>query len=392
MEQAFTALYERYANIHHGPRYAHVRDRLASTVLVPSHVFDDTTVWTREPDSLTRQLELSEFVTPAGITEQEVMDSVPWPAKLGDAKHLVRLRKLGDDDYAWDTDVAIAFGSISARDVADGIVGLLTSAGARSDSAIRADYLAAFPRTSAVASQLFSMDSLLAERQPDGSELVTMHFTLHPDRLRARYPAFAEYMKKYVGPTQYDFHLSSHAGAEYFSARSDGPPVVVRARVLGRDFLPLAGGERPLPDSLVLSGSFSTKVKFFRVGVHHFTSDFVIARSAHERSWTLHFGQEPDWLLPFAAAHFLSAPLKRPFQGQGMWYEVSVRDTAGAQTILTRRSHAEVHESSIMRFIGGLISRVLLDQNGDVEKQEFAFFGHAFDAARSDYGALLPPK
>ncbi|MGH7670556.1 MAG: hypothetical protein ACRENQ_13805, partial [Gemmatimonadaceae bacterium] len=80
------------------------------------------------------------------------------------------------------------------------------------------------------------------------------------------------------------------------------------------------------------------------------------------------------------------------FQGQGMWYEVSVRDTAGAQTILTRRSHAEVHESAIMRFIGGLISRVLLDQNGAVEKQEFAFFGHAFDAARADFGALLPPK
>jgi len=369
-----------------------VRDRLASTVLVPSHVFDDTTVWTREPDPLTRQLELSEFVTPAGITEQEVIDSVPWPERLGDAKHVVRLRKLGDDDYAWDTDVAIAFGSISARDVADGIVGLLTSAGARSDSAIRADYLGAFPRTSAVASQLFSMDSLHAVPQSDGSEVVTMHFTLHPDRLHTKYPAFAEYMKKYVGPTHYDFHMSSHSGAEYFSARSDGPPVVVRARVRGGDFLPLAGGERPLPDSLVLSGSFSTKVKFFSVGVHHFTSDFVIARSAHERSWTLHFGEEPDWLLPFAAAHFLSAPLKRPFQGQGMWYEVSVRDTAGAQTILTRRSHAEVHESAIMRFIGGLISRVLLDQNGDVEKQEFAFFGHAFDAMRSDFGALLPPK
>jgi hypothetical protein len=91
-------------------------------------------------------------------------------------------------------------------------------------------------------------------------------------------------------------------------------------------------------------------------------------------------------------AHFLGASLKRPFQGQGMWYEVSVRDTAGAQTILTRRSHAEVHESAIMRFIGGLISRVLLDQNGDVEKQEFAFFGHAFDAARSDYGALIPAR
>ncbi|MGH7688847.1 MAG: hypothetical protein ACREN3_04510, partial [Gemmatimonadaceae bacterium] len=180
MNQAFTALYERYANVHHEPRYQHARDRLASTVLVPSRIFDDTSVWTREPDPFTRQFELREHVTPAGITEQEVMDSVPWPERLGDAKHVVRLRKLGDDDYAWDTDVSIAFGPIDAHDVAEGIVGLLTSAGARSDSAIRADYLETFPHTSAVASQLFSMDSLLALPQPDGSELVTMHFSLHP--------------------------------------------------------------------------------------------------------------------------------------------------------------------------------------------------------------------
>ncbi len=390
VEQAFTALYDRYANIQHGPRYEYARHRLASTVLVPSHVFDDSSVWTRMPDSLTRQLELREFVNPAGLTEQEVADSVLPPAKLGDAKHVVRLRKLGGNDYAWDTDVTIAFGSITARDVAEGIVGLLTSAGARSDSAIRADYTAAFPRTTAVATQLFSLDSLQAVPQPDGSELIALHFTLHPERLRPRYPAFADYMKKYVGPTHYDFHMSSHAGAEYFSARSDGPPVVVRARVRGHDFLPLAGGDRPLPDSLVLSGSFSTKVRFFTIGVRHFTSDFVTGRSAHERAWTLHFGQEPDWQLPFAAAHLLNTPLKRPFQGQGMWYEVAVRDSAGAQTILSRRSHTEVHESSIMRFIGGLISRVLLDQDGAVQQQEFAFFGSVFDAMRTDFAAVLP--
>ncbi len=186
--------------------------------------------------------------------------------------------------------------------------------------------------------------------------------------------------------------MSSHGGAEYFSAKSEGPPVVVRARVLGDEFIPLAGGMQPLPDSLTLWGSFSTKVGFFRVGVHHFTADFVTTRSAHERVWTLHFGKEPDWELPLAAGHFLGSALSRPFQGQGIWYEVGVRDTAGAQTILTRRAHAEVHESGIMRFIGGLVSRVLLDQNGAVEDQEYAWFARAFDAARTDYAHLTPTK
>ncbi|HEX8724670.1 MAG TPA: hypothetical protein VF737_04670, partial [Gemmatimonadaceae bacterium] len=98
------------------------------------------------------------------------------------------------------------------------------------------------------------------------------------------------------------------------------------------------------------------------------------------------------WQLPLAAAHLLNAPLKRPFEGRGMSYEVAVRDSAGAQTILSRRSHAEVHESAIMRFIGGLISRVLLDRSGAVEDQQFAFFGRAFDAMRKDYGTLLQSK
>lgn len=390
MEDAFTALRERYVNIHHGPRYTYVRDRLSSTALVPSRVFDDSAVWTSRPDALTRTFELREFVTPEGITEQEVVDSAPYPERLGDAKHVVTLRKLGDDDYAWDTDIAIAFGTIRARDVGDGIGALLTSAAGRPDDAIRADYRQAFPRTAEVLGQLFSLDSLRSVPQPDGSHLVTLHFTLHPDGLAARYPAFAAYMDRYVGPTHYDFHMSGGGGADYFTATSVGPPVVVRARVRGHDFLPLAGGDTPLPDSLILSGSFSTKISLFTVGVHRFTSDFVIGRSAHERSVTVHFGTEPDWRLPLAAGHLFHGPLRRLFQGQGVWYQVAVRDTAGAQTILSRRSHAEVHVSAIMRFMGGLISRVLLDQNGDVERQEFAFFGHTFDAMRADFGALLP--
>lgn len=73
-----------------------------------------------------------------------------------------------------------------------------------------------------------------------------------------------------------------------------------------------------------------------------------------------------------------------------MSYRVAVRDSAGAQTVLTRASHAEVHESTIMRFIGGLISRVILDQNGEVRKQEFDYYGRVFDAMRKDFGALIP--
>ena len=394
VEHALTALYERYANIHHGVHYEHARQRLAATALVPSRAFNDSSIWTSFPDSTTRRLELGEFVTPAGFTEQETADSVPFPSKLGDARHTIVLRHLPDGDYRWDTNVAIAFGTIRAADVADGIVALLTAATERPEAQLRADYHSTFPHTTAVLGQLFALDSLIALSAPehDGSLLVNLHFSLHPDGLQTRYPAFAAYMRKYVGPTHYSFHIADQSGVDYFRASSDGPPVIVQARVRGREFLPLGGGERPLPDSLVLAGRFTTKIKIFTVGVKQFSSHFIIGRSAHERSWTLRLNRQPDWKLPLATAHLLSSPLARPFQGEGMMYRVAVRDTAGAQTILTRTAHGEVHESTMMNFIGGLISRVILDQDGEVQKQEFQFYGDVFDAMRRDFGTLLAPS
>lgn len=389
MEQAFTALYDRYGNIHHGPKYSYANDKLTRSALVPSRVFDDTAVWTAAPDSDTRILELAEFVNAQGVTEQEAADSAPFPTVLGEARHQIILRKLGDHDYSWDTHAEIAMGTIRAADVANGITALLTSAGDRPLDRIRADYLSASPHTAAVAAQLFSLDSLYTVPRPDGSEMVHLRFTLHPQGLAAKYPAFAGYMQKYVDATDYALDLADRSGAAYFHAQAHAGPVDVVARVRGHEFLPLGDGERPLPDSLVLSGWFTTRVMIFTVGVKHFTSDFVLARTDHMRSVTLHFGQEPVWELPFAAAHFLHGPLKRPFEGRGMIYRVAVRDTAGAQTILTRSSHVEVHEGGIIRFIGGLISRVILEQKGSIQEQEFAFYGSAFLAMRQDLGALL---
>jgi hypothetical protein len=389
VEQALTALYDRYGNIHHGPKYAYSNDKLTKSALVPSRVFDDTAAWTSMPDSDTRILELAEHVNAQGVTEQEAADSAPFPTVLGEARHLIVLRKLGDHDYSWDTHADIAMGTIRAEDVASGITALLTSADGRGTDAIRADYLAAFPHTAAVLSQLFRLDSLYTVPRPDGSEMVHLHFTLRPEGLSAGYPAFARYMQKYVDATDYAFNLADRSGAVYFHADAHGGPVTVLARIHGHAFVPLVGGDQPLPDSVALSGWFSTKVMIFTVGVKYFTSDFVFGRSPHMRSVTLRFHQEPQWNLPLAVAHFLHGPLRRPFEGRGMSYQVAIRDSAGAQTILTRASHVEVHEGGVIRFIGGLISRVLLEQKGEIQDEEFKYFGSVFLAMRDDFGRLL---
>jgi hypothetical protein len=68
---------------------------------------------------------------------------------------------------------------------------------------------------------------------------------------------------------------------------------------------------------------------------------------------------------------------------------LSVRDSAGAQTLLTRRAHAEVQESAIMHFIGGLIAKVASDLGGQSEKEQFAFLAAVFQAMKRDAGAVV---
>ena len=160
-------------------------------------------------------------------------------------------------------------------------------------------------------------------------------------------------MKKYVHSTHFHFVVSDREGAQFFDIASTGPMVTIHLRTLKGQLVPLAGAARAMPDTLVLSGDFATKVKIFTVGVKSFTSDFIVSRDAHERAWSFTMRKEPQWQLPATTGHFIRAPLRRPFEGRGLTYRIGVRDSAGAQTLLTRKRHAEIQESRIMGFLSG---------------------------------------
>ncbi len=386
---AFQAVAMRYTNVHHGAKYEYARDRLGEATLTPSKVFDDTAVWTTSPTPTGRVLQIRERVTPTGVNEQEAMPDVPWPTRLGDARHVVVLTNIAHNEYAWDTDVSFALGAITAEDVSRAITTLLTSAQGRTEAQLRADYRATMPRTTQALGQLLSLDTLHTTQMPDGSTLLTLYAGVHPEGMARPYPRFAQYVQKYVNGTRFHFTLSDREGAPYVDIVSTGPTVTVRLRALHDQLMPITGPERAMADTLVLTGSFSAKIKLWTVGVRQFSSDFIIGRGPHERSWTMVFRREPDWQLPMIAERLLRTPLRRPFQGPGTSFRVSVHDTAGAQSTLTRRLHAEVQESAILRFMGGLIAKVFADLGGDTEKEEFAFLSSVFDAARLDARAAL---
>ncbi|MDB4907816.1 MAG: hypothetical protein JWO05_2600 [Gemmatimonadetes bacterium] len=381
-DQLFSALGARYTQLIRTPRYDSARFRLAHASLMPSRVFDDSTTWTaRTADTRT--------LTFAGhaVNGRYVMDlapGAPLPVRPGDSRHVVALTKLDHDGYAWDTDVHFSVGSIGARDVGDAIAALLSAAEGRSGSDVIADVHASFPATSKVASMLFSLDSVRPVLLADGSTQSSLLIRLHPDRMRARFPDYGDYLTKYLASTTYHISVTDRAGAQYLEAIAQGKALRIRVRTKGGEMLPLGGGTRVRPDSLLLTLDLSTKVRMFTLGLRKLVMDFTVGRSAHERSWTFVAHTDPEWDLPFVTERLLRSPLRRPFQGAGSQFRLAVRDSVNGPTLVSRHLHVVVQESAIFRFLSALSGNAIDDFQKKADKEEDEWLRMLFEALRAD--------
>jgi hypothetical protein len=198
------------------------------------------------------------------------------------------------------------------------------------------------------------------------------------------FPAFASYLDKYLGPAKYHFTLTDPAGSPLLEAVGRDRMVTVRYRLQHGRLVSLLGNPRPWPDTLRLNADVSLKVKIFKVGFHNLKTDFVMGSSAHERSWTVVAQREPDWDLPLITERLIRSPLHRPFDGAGTMFSVSVRDSAGTQTLFTRHGRLDVQESTIMRFIGSLGSHMMGDLDKRVEADEDRYLRDGFAALEAD--------
>ncbi|HMA22533.1 MAG TPA: hypothetical protein VKP00_01035, partial [Gemmatimonadaceae bacterium] len=202
------------------------------------------------------------------------------------------------------------------------------------------------------------------------------------------FPALASYLDKYLGPAKYHLALADRSGAPLFDVVGRDRSLTLRYRVKQGQLVTLLGPPRPWPDSLVLTSDVSLKVKVFTVGFHQLVTDFVISNTGHDRAWTLVAQREPNWDLPLLTERLLRAPLHRPFEGAGAMFRMSVRDSAGTQSVYTRRTRLDVQESAIMRFVGSLASHAVGDLNQKVEIEEDRFLHEAFAALQADTRAL----
>jgi hypothetical protein len=385
-EAALDALAARVADPSRDAKYDTARARIATGALIPSRVWGDTAAWTHQSDRTRALLVGGRF---AGSRYRlEGARTVPAPNRPADSRHEILLTRLSEDEFAWDTDVAYALGSVRARDVATFTRLLLTAAENRTEQQVREDYRETIPRASRVMGQLFRMDSIHTARLPDSSTLSTISATITPAGIEARYPNFARYMTKYAENARMHWRLANTAGGVYFDFQLRDGRIRIRTRSKGHELVPIAGPMVPMPDTLVLHGDFTLKVRIFTAGVRDYRSAFVLDNTPRSTGFTVVSRDEPHWILPLVGERLLRTPLRRPFQGEGALFRMSVTDSAGAQTILLRQVHLEVKESAILRFLTRMSSTAYSDFAGKVEREQYQWLRELLSGLVLDVRAL----
>lgn len=390
-DNALAAFAYRFYNVQRDPRFAAARPRLARYALIPSGVFNDTSVWTERDRDSVRVLHVHGGISNRGYLFS-ARPATPYPQALGDERHFMQLASLGNGSYEWITQVDHGIGPVRASEVAAALGVLLTAFEGRPGPVLRRETRDGLPRTTRHLSQLFALDSLASTPLPDGSTRLAMHVSITPDSLRPRLPALAAYLDKYVMPSRARMQLHDHAGAAYVDLRLRDGRFEARLRAARGSLVPLTGPApfRPLPDSLRMRLDFSARFRLFRVGFTNMVGDFTIERGEHERAWMMRFRREPDWDFPLATDRLIRSPLRRPFEGRGSELRLAVRDDLGSQAMSVRRIRTAVRESAIMRWLGGLGSAAYDDFAGRSEAEENRYLMELFSALRQDVAALVP--
>jgi hypothetical protein len=389
-DQLFSALANRFTDVHRDAKTLAARERLAQGALIPSRIFNDTAAWTTLNSPTTRTLSYAgTFVN--GQYRLYAMTPGALPPRVSttaDTRHVITLTHLAPEEYRWDVAVDHSLGTAGSSNVSTLLRALFESAERRTERDLRADYRKTFPRTTAIIGQLFSVDSIRTTPRSDGSTLVDLTIAIHPDGLRPRYPLFAAYVKKYVSPgVVRDVVRDRNGPTTWFIADARNGRINYQFRSLNGRLLPLNGPARPMPDTLELESAISAKIGIFRVGFEKLRSDFIISRDAREPAWTLVFRREPEWHLPLFTESLIRGSLRRPFQKEGAFFRVSLRDEGG-QTIFSRRGQLVVQEGTILRFLGRLGSRAYNDLSARVEVEMQNYLRDVFNAMRADARAL----
>lgn len=380
---------QRFTNVSRQAKVQHGRMRIARYAFAPSKLAEDTAIWTAMRTGRAGADRTAEWQ--AGLVNNQFLfrarHETPVPARLGDQRHVIAVTQRGAGDWFWHTVVEHHVGTLPPSR-ANEVARAFFASAERPGTAMRVDYRDAFPRTVGALGRLLSMDSIVAQSQPDGSTLVALQIRLDARAIAAPFPAYAKYLQKYVEPARYRYRLSDRLGNDFFDAQAANRVLTLRFRTRNGALQPITGPARPMPDTLVLTADVMAKLGIFSVGVSNLVGEFVHIETPRERAWQLRFTREPKWHLPLIAERLLSAAIRHPFEGQGVYLKLGLRTGPAGQTLSERIVDVAVKESAIMRWLGNLGFTAMSDFAGSVEEEENRFLVELFRAMRGDMEQL----
>jgi hypothetical protein len=385
----FGALAVRFGPLVRSDRLKLIRPRYVRGSLVPSRIYDDTTIWTSR-EGTTRTLTVVGHPLAEGPYLLDVRSAAPAPQHVGDSRHIMQLRALGGDAYEWRSSDELAVGAATPAGIDAMRARLLAAGEGRSGAELRALWLRELPRATAALGRLFAVDSVTTVVLPDRSATITLRITMDPAQLAHDLPDFAAWVEKYAANSRYRMVLADDGGATYALVSAAGGVVRVKLRTRDGILQPLAGPARAMPaDSLRMRADVSTKTMLFTVGASNVLADIVPVRTATERGWTIRYRHEPAWRFPFAVEHLMRDALRRPFAGEGTWTRLVARSEPAGYTIIARDFHMEVQESAIVRWLSALGNSAMSDVTVRVEQQKDRFFADAIAAFGADLAAQI---
>ena len=385
-----TALADRFGMAELSPEVAHGRPRLARYSTTPSRLLDDTDLWTSRGEN-ERLLEIV-GARRAGRYTLFHHQAAPAPRAPGEARHVMRLQILGDDEFRWTSLDEVALGPITAADLDRALTAVFLAAERREAAEARVTTRNAFPRASASLSRMFVIDSLTTSRDADSATSVALGLGIRPGRAQRTFAALGPYARKYWVPIRWRVVVEDSLGTRWGELTKRDSSIVLRFRVKDGSLAPVGSPPRRLGPLVRLTIDASVKVGPFRVGVRGL--DVRASRSAGptEIALSLRLTEEPEWQLPPLVERLLRSPLRRPFEGSGalIRYGVRTESRASGDTMSTvwRDIDITVRESGILRFFGRLGGTALGDFRAGAEKEAERLWDESLRGLAQDVRAI----
>lgn len=383
------ALADRFGTLELSPEVARMRPRLARYSTTPSRLLDDKEMWTSRGEN-DRTLEIAGARRDGRYMLYQHRD-VAAPLVAGDARHVMHLAVLGDNEFRWTSLDEVALGPITVADLDRALTAVFLAAETSDADAIRLAARTAFPRASASLERMFAIDSLRTTRDTDGATSVVLGLGLRPARAERSYQALGPYARKYWVPLRWRVTLHDSLGMRWGDFSKRDSSIVFRFRVKDGSLAPIGALPQRVGDVMRLTVAASAKVGPFRVGVRGLDVHASRSASATAMAMTFRLLDEPEWQLPPLVARLLRSPLRRPFEGSGSLMRYGVRTDAPASadtvSIVWRDIDVTVRESAILRFFGRLGDTALGDFRAGAEAEAERLWGESLRGLAADVSA-----